>query len=29
MEILSWFIQKLKAVKVKFHLSLKIDIKLG
>jgi hypothetical protein len=29
MEILGWFIQKLKSVKVKFHLSLKIDIKIG
>jgi len=29
MEVWSWCIQKLKSVKVKLHLSLKIDIRIG
>lgn len=29
MEIFGWFIQKLKSITVKFHLSLNIDIKFG
>ncbi len=29
MEIFSWFISKLKAIRVKLHLSLKIDIRIG
>ncbi len=29
MEIWSWCIRKLKSVKVKFHLSLKIEINFG
>lgn len=29
MEILSWFIRKLKKIKVRFHLSLKFEIKIG
>lgn len=29
MEIFNWFVRKLKSMKVKFHLSLKIDIRLG
>lgn len=29
MEIFGWLVRKLKSIKVKFHLSLKIDIKFG
>ncbi len=29
MDIFHWFISKLKQIKVKFHLSLKIDIRIG
>ena len=29
MQIFDWLILRLKAIKVRFHLSLKIEIKLG
>jgi hypothetical protein len=29
MEIFSWFIKKLKTIRVKLHLSLKIEIRIG
>jgi len=29
MEIFGWFVRKLKTMRVKLHLSLKIDIRIG
>jgi hypothetical protein len=29
MEIFDWFVRKLKSIEVKFHISLKIDIRIG
>jgi hypothetical protein len=29
MQIFGWFVRKLKRIRVKFHLSLKIEIRIG